>query len=79
MNRLFLTNKKRSMRSVNVGFNKLVESNFKYTYISEKPFEYLESNLYLQLNNLEKRKVSNPAKNSHNSKTRHVNEVLYNT
>ena len=39
--------------------------------------EYLESNM--TVNNLIKRNVSNPAKNSHRSKTRHVNEVLYNT
>ena len=62
-----------------VSCNYLDESNLKYPYIAESHLEYLDYNMSLTLNNLEKRKVSNPAKNSHNSKTQHVNEVLYNT
>jgi len=47
-----------------VSFNKLVESNFKYTYISESHLEYLDYNMSLTLNNLEKRKERNVSRHS---------------
>jgi len=65
------------LQSKKVSCNYLVESNLKYTYISEKPFEYLESKLNLQNNNLEKRNVSFLRGITHNSRTHQVNEVLY--
>jgi|TARA_R110000824_G_scaffold129023_2_gene290189 hypothetical protein len=72
---LMMFNKvKRSMRSV-IELVKL-NSNWK----KEKPSKYsdmlesMESNM--TVNNLVKRNVSNPAKNSHKSITHHANEVL---
>ena len=65
------------LQSKIVSCNYLVGSNLKYTYISEKPFEYLESKLNLQNNNLEKRNVSFLRGITHNSRTHHLHEVSY--
>ena len=82
-------------RKQKVSCNYLDESNLKYPYIFEIPLEVLDSKMsnnliefydsqtiqvmQLELNNLEKRNVSFLRGITHNSKTRHVNEVLYNT
>ena len=65
----------KGIKRVSVSY--LDEANNESPYYFEAHYEYLESNM--TVNNLIKRNVSNPAKNSHRSKTRHVNEVLYNT
>lgn len=81
--------------NLKVSCNYLDESNFKCPYISLIPLELLESKMenkviefynsqsiqgmQFELNNLEKRKLRNLWTDSQHSKTRHVNEVLYNT
>ena len=82
-------------RKQKVSCNYLDESNLKYPYIFEIPLEVLDSKMsnnliefydsqtiqvmQLELNNLEKRKLRNLWTDSQHSKTRHVNEVFYNT
>ena len=62
----------KGIKRVSVSY--LDEANNESPYYFEAHYEYLESNM--TVNNLVKRNVSNPAKNSHKSITHHANEVL---